>query len=204
MFYDVKKGDHGLGRDPFKALLVPRPIGWVTTMDAAGKVNLAPFSFFNAVAEHPQMVMYTCGGRKPDRSMKDSLANAREHGEFVWNLATWELREKMNATSTTLPTEVDEMAYAGLTPAASRLVKPPRVAESPVQFECKVWKVLDLPGTEAEGPNGMVIGFVVGVHLRDDLIVNGRVKIQNARPIARLGYSEYTVVENAFRMPFPD
>lgn len=204
MFYEPSKGDHGLGRDPFKALLVPRPIGWVTTMNAAGKVNLAPFSFFNAVAEHPQMVMYTCGGRKPDRTTKDSLANAREHGEFVWNLATWELREKMNATSSTLPADVDEMAYAGLSVAPSRLVKPPRVAESPVQFECKVWQVIDLPGTDAEGPNGMVIGFVVGVHFRDDLIVDGRVKIQNARPIARLGYSEYTVVENAFRMPFPD
>jgi flavin reductase (DIM6/NTAB) family NADH-FMN oxidoreductase RutF len=204
MFYEPSKGDHGLGRDPFKALLVPRPIGWVTTMNGAGRVNLAPFSFFNAVAEQPAMIMYTCGGRKPDRASKDSLANAREHGEFVWNLATWDLREKMNATASTLPAEIDEMAHAGLTVAPSRLVKPPRVAESPVQFECKVWQVLDLPGSDQHGPNGMVIGFVVGVHLRDDLIVDGRVKIQNARPIARLGYSEYTVIENAFRMPFPD
>jgi flavin reductase (DIM6/NTAB) family NADH-FMN oxidoreductase RutF len=203
MFYEVAKADHGLGRDPFKALLVPRPIGWVTTLDAAGKVNLAPFSFFNAVSERPPMVMFTCGGRKPDRSAKDSLGNARATGEFVWNLATWELRERMNLTATHLPAGADEMAYAKLTPAASRLVKPPRVAESPVQFECRVWRVIDLPG-DAEEPNGMCIGFVAGVHIRDDLIVDGRVRIQNARPIARLGYSEYAVIDEAFRMPFPD
>jgi flavin reductase (DIM6/NTAB) family NADH-FMN oxidoreductase RutF len=204
MFYAVEKPDHGLGRDPFKALLVPRPIGWVTTLDAAGRVNLAPYSFFGAVAERPAMVMFTSGGRKPGGETKDSLDNARVTGEFVWNLVTHDLREQMNLTATSLPAGSDEMAYAGLTPAPSRLVRPPRVAESPIQLECRVWKVVDLPSGPEDEPNGMAIAFVVGAHIDDALIVDGRVRTVDARPIARLGYSEYTVVDNAFRMPFPD
>ncbi|MFZ5791898.1 MAG: flavin reductase family protein [Pseudomonadota bacterium] len=204
MFYDARRGDHGLALDPFKALVVPRPIGWITSLSAAGVVNLAPFSFFNAVAEGPPMVMFGPGGRKADRPVKDSRANIEATGEFVCNLATWDLREQMNKTSARLPAETDEMAYAGLTPAPSRLVKPPRVAEAPVHLECRYWKTVELPTDDPEEPNAIIIGEVVGVHIADHLIREGRVNIVAAKPIARLGYAEYCVVDQAFRMRRPD
>jgi flavin reductase (DIM6/NTAB) family NADH-FMN oxidoreductase RutF len=204
MFYDARRNDHGLPRDPFKSLIVPRPIGWISTLGADGIVNLAPFSFFNGVAEDPPMVMFAPSGRKPDRPVKDTRSNAEATGEFVVNLATHELRDKMNATSTTLPAEVDEFAYAGLTPAPSRLVRPPRVAESPIHLECLYHQTIELPASPDGESNAIVIGRVVGVHIRDDLIRDGRVDILAARPIARLGYAEYTSVESKFRMPFPD
>jgi flavin reductase (DIM6/NTAB) family NADH-FMN oxidoreductase RutF len=204
MFYDPRRNDHGLPRDPFKSLIVPRPIGWISTVGADGIVNLAPYSFFNGVSEEPPMVMFAPGGRKPDRPFKDSQINAEATGEFVVNLATYDLRDKMNATSTTLPAEVDEFAYAGLTPVPSRNVRPPRVAESPIHLECRYHRTIELPASPEGEPNCIVIGEVVGIHIRDDLIRNGRVDIVAARPIARLGYSEYTTVDNKFRMLFPD
>jgi flavin reductase (DIM6/NTAB) family NADH-FMN oxidoreductase RutF len=204
MFYDARRRDHGLTLDPFKALVAPRPIGWITSLSAAGVVNLAPYSFFNAVAEAPPMVMFGPGGRKADRPVKDSRANIEATGEFVCNLATWDLREQMNKTSARLPAETGEMAYAGLTPAPSRLVKPPRVAETPVHLECRYWKTVELPTDDPEEPNAIIIGEVVGVHIADHLIQDGRVNIVAAKPIARLGYSEYCVVEQAFRMRRPD
>ena len=203
MFYETARGDHGMARDPFKSLVVPRPIGWITSVDREGRVNLAPFSFFNAVAEDPAMVVFAPGGRKPDRPIKDSRANIEATAEFVCNLATWDLREAMNATAAVLPAGADEMQAAGLTAAPSRLVRPPRVAESPVQLECKLWKVIDLPSRDREEPNCMVVGEVLGIHIADDLIRNGRVDIVAARPIARLGYSEYAVVDGKFSMRRP-
>jgi flavin reductase (DIM6/NTAB) family NADH-FMN oxidoreductase RutF len=203
MFYDPRRNDHGLPRDPFKSLIVPRPIGWITTISAAGIVNLAPFSFFNAVAEAPPMVMFAPNGRKPDGAQKDSRVNVESTGEFVLNLATHALREQMNATSASLPAGTDEMRSAGLTPVPSQQVKPPRVAESPVHLECRYQQTVLLPST-AEGSNAIIIGEVVGIHIRDDLIKDGRVDIVSVQPIARLGYSEYAVVGDKFRMPFPD
>lgn len=203
MFYDPRRNDHGLPRDPFKSLVVPRPIGWVTTISTAGVVNLAPFSFFNAVAEAPPIVMFAPNGRKPDRSLKDSRVNAEATREFVLNLATHALREQMNATSTALPAGTDEMRFARLTPAPSRQVRPPRVAESPVHLECRYLQTVVLPAS-ADGANAVIFGEVVGIHIDDDLIKDGRVDILAARPIARLGYSEYTAVDGKFRMPFPD
>ena len=203
MFYETARGDHGMARDPFKSLVVPRPIGWITSVDREGRVNLAPFSFFNAVAEDPAMVVFAPGGRKPDRPIKDSRANIEATAEFVCNLATWDLREAMNATAAVLPAGADEMQAAGLTAAPSRLVRPPRVAESPVQLECKLWKVIDLPSRDREEPNCMVVGEVLGIHIADELIRNGRVDIVAARPIARLGYSEYAVVDGKFSMRRP-
>jgi flavin reductase (DIM6/NTAB) family NADH-FMN oxidoreductase RutF len=203
MFYDTKTKGHGLRNDPFKALEVPRPIGWITTIDKQGRINLAPFSFFNAIAEDPPMVLFAPGGRKADRPVKDSRANAEETGEFVCNLATWDLREAMNQTSANLAAGEDEMRHAGLTPVPSKLVKPPRVKESPVHFECKLWKVVELPTHDREEPNCIVIGEVVGIHIDDALIKDQRVDIVSALPIARLGYSEYTVVDSKFSMRRP-
>ena len=203
MFYETKDAGHGLAVDPFKSLVVPRPIGWVTSLDEEGRINLAPFSFFNAVAEDPPMVVFSPSGRKPDRPVKDSRANIEATKEFVCNLSTWDLREAMNATSAVLPAGVDEMKAAGLSPLPSRLVRPPRVAESPVHLECRLWRVIDLPSWDPEEPNGLIIGEVVGIHIADHLIKNGRVDIVSARPIARLGYSEYAVVGDKFNMRRP-
>ena len=203
MFYETRTNGHGLRNNPFKSLIVPRPIGWITSIDKQGRVNLAPFSFFNAVAEEPPMVMFAPGGRKADRHIKDSRANVEETGEFVCNLSTWELRDAMNLTSANLAVGEDEMKHAGLTPAPSALVKPPRVKESPVHFECRLWKVIDLPSHDKDEPHCMVVGEVVGVHIDDALIKDQRVDIVAAQPIARLGYSEYSVVDSKFSMRRP-
>jgi flavin reductase (DIM6/NTAB) family NADH-FMN oxidoreductase RutF len=204
MFYDARRNDHGLGVSPLKALVAPRPIGWIASLSPAGIVNLAPFSFFNVMSEDPIMVCFGPGGRKADRPVKDTRANVEATGEFVVNLATWDLREQMNATSAKLPAEVDEMALAGLTPAPSVMVKPPRVAESPAHLECRYWKTVELPTDDPDQPNAAIFGEVIGIHIRDDLIVDGRVDTARAKPIARLGYSEYAVVEKVFRMRRPE
>ncbi len=190
--------------DPFKSLVVPRPIGWVTTLDIDGTVNLAPFSFFNAFGDTPPVVAFGPQGRKPDRPVKDSLANVEATGDFVCNLATYDLRERMNLTATHFPMGVDEMKQVGLTPVPSRLVKPPRVAESPAHLECRYLQTVELPSWNPDERQTMVLGQVVGIHIDDGLIRDGRVDIVAARPIARLGYSLYATVDGSFRMPFPD
>ncbi|MGD9868870.1 MAG: flavin reductase family protein [Hyphomicrobiales bacterium] len=197
MFYETAVNDHGLPHDPFKAIVAPRPIGWISTVNAAGRVNLAPYSFFNALSDNPHYVMFSSGGRK------DTQRNAEETGEFVCSLATWDLREQMNRTSAAVPPEVDEMRLAGLTPAPSRLVKPPRVAESPVALECRYFQTVTLPGRNGRGGYGVVIGEVVGIHIDDAAIVEGRVDITALKPIARLGYMDYAVVDKVFAIRRP-
>jgi flavin reductase (DIM6/NTAB) family NADH-FMN oxidoreductase RutF len=196
MFYDAVANAHGLVFDPFKALVAPRPIGWISTLSKSGVVNLAPYSFFNAVSEDPHFVMFASGGRK------DSQRNAEETGEFVCSLATYELREAMSRTSVSVGPDVDEMQLAGLTPAPSRLVAPPRVKESPVAFECRYWRTIDLPGPNSgPGNHAIVLGQVVGVHISDEVMVNGRVDVTKLRPIARLGYGDYAVIDRVFTLP---
>jgi flavin reductase (DIM6/NTAB) family NADH-FMN oxidoreductase RutF len=195
MFYDAVSNTHGLDHDPFMALISPRPIGWISTLDSDGVVNLAPYSFFNAVSTNPHFVMFSSGGRK------DSQRNAEETGEFVCSLATFELREAMNRTSRHVEPDVDEMALAGLYPAPSNIVAPPRVAESPVAFECKYWRTIELPGAEGEsGNHAIVLGHVVGIHIDDAALIDGRVDITKLRPIARLGYQEYAVIDQVFEL----
>ncbi len=180
-FYEPAKG-HGLRHDPLNAIVAPRPIGWVSTVDAAGKRNLAPYSFFNAFNYHPPLIGFASIGRK------DSLANAEATGAFVWNLATRGLAEAMNATSATVAHGVDEFDLAGLTPAPSRLVAPPRVLESPVNFECRVSQILQLAGADGTKiETWVVFGEVVAVHIARDLIVDGVYDAAAARPITRLG-----------------
>ncbi|MBX6368838.1 MAG: flavin reductase family protein [Rhodospirillales bacterium] len=202
MFYDCAKNDHGLKHDPFKACIVPRPIGWISTISKDGVVNLAPFSFFNAVSESPPMVMFATNGSHRHGGLKDSLQNAIDTREFVVNLATWDLREAMNATSAGVESTVDEAAVAGLAMAPSRLVKPPRVAASPVHLECALHDVVELPPARY-GPNHLVIGRVLGVHIEDGVLVEGRLDLSRVRPIARLGYHDYTVVGEIFTMMRP-
>jgi len=198
MFYDAVANSHGLTRDPFMALVSPRPIGWISTLDANGVVNLAPYSFFNAVSTNPHFVMFSSGGRK------DSQRNAEETGEFVCSLATYDLREAMNRTSTHVEPHVDEMVLAGLSPAPSTMVAPPRVAESPVAFECKYWRTIDLPGMDGgPGNHAIVLGQVVGIHIDDAALVDGRVDVTKLRPIARLGYRDYAVIDEVFELGGP-
>jgi len=198
MFYDAVANTHGLKWDPFKALVTPRPIGWISTLCKNGVVNLAPYSFFNAVSTDPHFVMFSSGGRK------DSQRNAEETGEFVCSLATYDLRDAMNRTSQHVGPEVDEMALAGLTPAPSKLVAPPRVAESPIAFECRYWRTIDLPGPDGgPGTHAIVLGQVVGVYIDDSVIVGDRADVTKVKPIARLGYGDYAVIDEVFELTRP-
>jgi flavin reductase (DIM6/NTAB) family NADH-FMN oxidoreductase RutF len=206
MFYDAHKRDHGFKVDPLKALIVPRPIGWISTVDPEGKVNLAPYSFYNAISEFPPMVYFAITGTYGDSPTKHSRMNAELTGEFVVNMVSAKLKEKMNATTAMFAYGVDEMKEAGLTPAPCRYVKPPRVAESPMALECRYWKTIELPiekGREAQ-PGSMVIGQVVGVHIDDAILKEGRVDVAAFQPVARLGYSEYTTVTDVWGMRRPD
>ena len=197
MFYDAIKNDHGFQYDPFKALVAPRPIGWISTLSANGKANLAPYSYFNAMSQAPHYVVFGSGPKK------DSLHNAEAAGEFAVNLATWDLREKINVSSAVVPPEIDEFELAGLAKAPCRLIAAPRVAESPVCFECKLYKIIDLPGDDGSVANFLAIGRVIGIHIDDRFIHEGRVDTAGMKPIARLGYSEYATVDVAWRMRRP-
>jgi flavin reductase (DIM6/NTAB) family NADH-FMN oxidoreductase RutF len=199
-FYEPAAG-HGLRHDPLNAIVAPRPIGWISTVSRAGVRNLAPYSFFNLFNYKPPIVGFCSVGAK------DSLANARETGEFVWNLATRDLAEAMNASSVAAPPETDEFALAGLETLPSAKVRPPRVAASPVQFECVVTQVVQL---EARGgdhlPSWLVLGEAVAVHVDRALIEDGVYQTARARPITRGGgpadYFEITP-EQLFRLERP-
>lgn len=201
MFYTPEKRDRAVLRhDPFKAIIAPRPIGWVTTMSEAGAVNLAPYSFFNAFADRPPILAFSSVG------VKDSLAFVQETGEFVWNMPTWDLRHAMNETSATLPRGENEFMHAGLEMAACNLVKPPRVAKSPVAMECKVTSVQELKDVEGKGIDyWLVLGQVVGVHIDPAFIdEDGELQITEIKPIARCGgLGDYAVVDSLFQMERP-
>ncbi len=203
MFYDPARQDHGLPRDPFKSLVVPRPIGWISTLSRDGVVNLAPYSFFNAVATQPAVVMFCPGGGRPPDPRKDSRRNAEETGEFVVNIVSEDMREQMNLTSAAVPAEVDEMALARLEALPSRRVKPPHVKGAPIHFECVYLKTVELPSDDPDKPNAIVLGEVIGVHIDDAIITDGFIDMSKFRPVARLGYMDYTVVDNVFTMERP-
>jgi flavin reductase (DIM6/NTAB) family NADH-FMN oxidoreductase RutF len=188
MHYDSTVNEHGLKHDPFKALVAPRPIGWIGTVSAAGVCNLAPYSFFNAVSDRPHYVMFST------KNVKDSLRNIRETGEFTCSMATWDTRFNMNVSSAPVPADVDEFPVAGLTAAASRFVKPPRVKEAPAALECRHWKTVELPDVQGDQGHFVVIGQVVGIYIDDAFVKDGIVDTSAMRPIARMGYMEYATV----------
>jgi flavin reductase (DIM6/NTAB) family NADH-FMN oxidoreductase RutF len=200
-FYEPKNG-HGLKHDPFNAIVAPRPIGWISSRGATGNVNLAPYSFFNGLCYHPPIVGFSSTTRK------DSVQNIEETGEFVWNLATWDLRQQMNATAAHVARDISEFAVAGLTPEPSRLVKVPRVAESPVSFECRLAQVIQLQGANGDKAQAwLTLGEVVAVHIDKTLIKDGVYQTALARPIARAGRrGDYFVMtpETMFEMVRPD
>jgi flavin reductase (DIM6/NTAB) family NADH-FMN oxidoreductase RutF len=192
MFYEPRSG-HGLPFDPFKAIVAPRPIGWISTLDAGGRPNLAPYSFFNAVHSRPPMLMFT------SESMKHSAANAIATGEFVYNLSTRPLFDAMNTSSAALAAGEDEFAAAGLEAAPSRIVKAPRVAASPAAMECKVVHSMQFRDVDGRAVDGwIIIGQVVGVHIDDAFLRDGRFDTVAAQSIARCGYRDYTTVTEMF------
>jgi flavin reductase (DIM6/NTAB) family NADH-FMN oxidoreductase RutF len=199
IFYEPQARDKTLlPHDPFKALIAPRPIGWVSTLSKSGAVNLAPYSFFNAICDLPPIIVFSSNGRK------DSLTFAEETREFVWNMPTYALRDAMNASSAPLPRGESEFAFAHLETAPSRLVAPPRVAASPAALECKVsdtYRLKDMNGAETE--NYLVFGQVVGIHIDEAYIKDGMVDTAAMQPIARCGYMDYALVEKLFTMTRP-
>jgi len=204
MFYEPEKNDHGLPYNPFKSICVPRPIGWVSTVSIDGIINLAPYSQYQNLSYDPPYVMFSGGGGALDGApprRKDSVQNATDTGEFVINMATWELRDQINTTSQSVPPEVNEAELAGLEMIPSRIVKPPRVARSPVHLECRLQTVVALPGRNAHQVHHVVIGRVVGIHIRDDALTkDGRLDVLKIRPLARMGYHDYTSVTEVFEM----
>jgi flavin reductase (DIM6/NTAB) family NADH-FMN oxidoreductase RutF len=203
MYYEPGKTPHGLPYDPFKSCVVPRPIGWISTLDRAGNHNLAPYSQFQNVTFDPPIVMFAAN-QDSKGIRKDSVRNAEDTGEFVWNMATWDLRDAVNISAQELAHDVDEFELAGLEKLASCIVKPMRVKGSPIQFECTYLNTLRFPGNGAMGSADVVFGKVVAVHIDDAVIdANGLVDILKIRPIARMGYFDYTSVDSSFRMVIP-
>ena len=199
MFYEPKDG-HGLPHNPFNAVVTPRPIGWISTR-AGGQDNLAPYSFFNAVAYTPPQVMFASTSAKADRDgTKDSVALIRESGVFAVNIVAYEMRDAMNKTSGSYDKEVDEFELAGLEKADCRVIDCPRVAAAPATLECRMTQIIRLEG-EA---NFAVFGEVVGVHLRDDCVVDGTFDVTRFNPLTRLGYRDYSVIREVFSLSRPD
>lgn len=190
MFYEPKDG-HGLPHNPFKAIVAPRPIGWISTRGALGD-NLAPYSFFNALSDAPPQVMFAGG-------LKDSIRNAQANGVFAVNLVGETMLAEMNASSAGLPWGTDEFAVAGVEKAGCRVIDCPRVARSAASLECRVLQVLPL-----KGHDWMVIGEVVGVHMDDAALTAGRFDLARVRPVARLGYRDYAVITAPFELARPD
>ena len=199
IFYEPQSRDRSLfPHDPFKALVTPRPIGWISTLSAKGELNLAPYSYFNAFSSNPPIVGFSSEGEK------DSSTFAMETGEFVWSMATWDLRDQMNASAASLPRGQSEFTHAKLDTAASRLVRPPRVAASPAAFECRVTEMVKLKDVDgSDSGRRLVLGRVIGIHVDERFVRQGRIDSAAMRPIARGGYDEYSVVEQVFSMPRP-
>lgn len=203
MYYEPGITAHGLPHDPFKSCVIPRPIGWISTIDREGRHNLAPYSQFQNVTFNPPIVMFSAN-QDTQGQRKNSVSNAETTGEFVWNMATYDLREAVNISAEELPLGVDEFERAGLTKLPSRKVKPARVQGSPIQFECVYLNTLRFPGPPPMGTADVVFGRVVAVHIDDSVIdANGLVDVLKIRPIARMGYYDYTVVDNKFQMIIP-
>ncbi len=200
MFFDPDLRNHGLRYNPIKACVVPRPIGWITTRKPNGRVNLAPYSQFNIVGYEPGFVMFSANTHPPDFLPKHSTFNAEHTGEFVYNMATYELRDAVHRSSTIIDTEGDDLEALALTPAPCKVVDVPRVAQSPVAFECRHYTTLTLPGSTPDTTHRLVVGRIVGIHIDDEAITDGKLDLVRVKPLARLGYADYTTVESIFHV----
>ena len=199
MFYRPQDG-HGLAHNPFNAIVAPRPIGWIATRGADGAENLAPYSFFNAVAYVPPQVMFASTSAKPDRGdTKDSVANIRETGVFCVNVVEYAMRDAMNQTSGPWPRETDEFAHAGIDRVACETIPCSRVAGAPAALECRMTQIVTLQGAA----NFAVFGEVMGIHLRDDCVIDGVFDVTRFSLLARLGYRDYAVIRESFTLDRP-
>ena len=198
MFYDTESNAHGMAHDPFKAIVAPRPIGWIGSKGSDGSRNLSPYSFFNAVGDRPKMVMFSSSGRK------DSLRNVEETGVFTASFVSRSLLGQMRASSAAVPYETDEFLLAGLTAAQGQLVDAPYVGEAVAALECRVTRILTLPDMEGnETDSHVVFGQVVGIHIADAMIRDGRFDLAFAEPIMRLGYMDYAGMGPVFELKRP-
>jgi flavin reductase (DIM6/NTAB) family NADH-FMN oxidoreductase RutF len=198
MIYSTALEDHGLPHDPFKAIVTPRPIGWITAMSARGEINLSPYSFFNAVSSRPHIVMFS------SENKKDAVSFIEETGEFTCSLVTKALAQQMNQTSAPLPRGTSEYEHSGLAMADSQFVKPPRVAGSPAALECKLLSIQQLNDLDGKPvPRWMVLGQVVGIFMDDQFVRDGRFDTAGAHPIARCGYADYAEVDHLFSITRP-
>jgi flavin reductase (DIM6/NTAB) family NADH-FMN oxidoreductase RutF len=198
MFYTTDTNRHGLAHDPFKAIVAPRPIGWIGSKGRDGSLNLSPYSFFNAVSDRPKLVMFSSAGRK------DSVRNVEETGVFTANLVSRHILEKMNHSSITVPYGVNEFGLAGLTAKPGELVDAPYVGEAFAALECRVTEILQPKGLDGEASeNIMVIGQVLGIHIDEAIIRDGRLDMALARPVARMGYMDYSEGSDVFEMLRP-
>lgn len=203
MYYEPGVTPHGLPHDPFKSCVIPRPIGWISTVDAQGRHNLAPYSQFQNVTFDPPIVMFSAN-QTTQGERKDSVRNAEQMGEFVWNMATYDLRDAVNMSAEELPHGVDEFEHAGLEKLPSHRVKPMRVKGSPIQFECVYLNSLRFPGQPPMGSADVVFGRVVAIHIDDKVIgANGLIDVLKIKPLARMGYYDYTFVDQQFQMVIP-
>jgi flavin reductase (DIM6/NTAB) family NADH-FMN oxidoreductase RutF len=205
MFYEPGQSTHGLPFDPFKSCVVPRPIGWISTLSEDGVSNLAPFSQFQNLSFDPPHVMLSAS-EATTGARKDTIVNIEQTGEFVWNMATYDLREAVNISGQELPSHVDEFELAGLTKMPARVVKAPMVADSPIHFECVHVETLRLARGRAgsSGLTDLIIGRVVAVHVKDEFITAaGKIDVLKIRPLARCGYYDYTTIDSIFEMVIP-
>lgn len=205
MFYDPDINDHGLPYNPLKSCIVPRPIGWITTLKENGRVNLAPFSQFNLLGFEPSYVMFSANTHPPACHPKHSISNAERSGEFVYNMATWALREAVVRSSRLMDTETDDLEALGLARGAGKAVRTPHLADAPVAIECRHYTTLTLPGDTPDTTHRVIIGRIVGVHIRDDALSSeGKLDIPRIKPLARLGYMDYSAVEEVFEINLPE
>lgn len=200
MFYRPEQG-HGLPHNPFNAIITPRPIGWISTRGSDGQDNLAPYSFFNGVAYEPPQVMFSSTSAKDDRGdTKDSVANIRDTGVFCVNIVQYDMRDAMNASSGPWDKEVDEFDLAEIERADCEVIACSRVAGAPAALECKLTQIVPLEGTS----NFAVFGQVVGVHIRDNVLVDGMIDVTKYLPLARLGYRDYAYIDRPFTLKRPN
>jgi flavin reductase (DIM6/NTAB) family NADH-FMN oxidoreductase RutF len=199
LFYEPPKANHDLPYSPFKALVAPRPIGWISTLSESGVANLAPYSFFNAIASNPDMVMFS------SQQWKDTVTNIEKTGEFVCNYVTEAMSDAMNASSVSAPPGVDEFEIAGLDKEASKLVKPPRVAGIAAALECRMTRIIEIEDVRGKSSNHfMVIGQVMGTYINDAYLTNGRFDVAKARPLTRMGYHDYQHFGEIFELSRPN
>tara|TARA_B100001093_G_scaffold336110_1_gene320963 strand:- start:2475 stop:3095 length:621 start_codon:yes stop_codon:yes gene_type:complete len=200
-----RPGSHkeaGLSFSPIKAIVSPRPIGWISSCGKGGSINLAPYSYFNAISEQPPMVMFS-SAPSVNAQHKDSLRNVIDNEEFVVNVVSAALGDAMNITSADLAYGQNEFTAAGLEMADCNTVKVPRVAAAPAALECKLWRVVELPKSDTGGTGVMVIGTITGIHIADETIKDGKIDVTSYQPLARLGYMDYARIDDVFAMARP-